>query len=108
MAGMGPPPKPPSKRRRRTPPRTYGAATPTTAPAAPVGDRALGFDAQGRPLQPEIRTELSARCSSDGPCSAEAGLTQRPHPGRGHLPLPHPHDHQHPVRSGDPWRLRIE
>ena len=45
MAGIGPAPKPASKRRRRTPPATYGAATPTTAPAASSHDRALGFDA---------------------------------------------------------------
>ena len=45
MAGIGPAPKPASKRRRRTPPRTYGAATPITAPAAPVQPGELGFDA---------------------------------------------------------------
>jgi hypothetical protein len=44
MAGIGPAPKPASKRRRRTPPRTYGAATPVTAPAAPVGDRELEIE----------------------------------------------------------------
>jgi hypothetical protein len=44
MAGMGPPPKPPDKRRRRTKPASYGAAEPTTAPAAGPQDRELGFD----------------------------------------------------------------
>jgi hypothetical protein len=41
----GPAPKPASKRRRRNTPRSYGAAKPTTAPAAHVQDRVLGFDA---------------------------------------------------------------
>jgi hypothetical protein len=39
------PPKPASKRRRRNVPKSYGLAEPTTAPAAQVGYRALGFDA---------------------------------------------------------------
>ena len=38
----GPAPKPASKRRRRTPPVSYGAATPTTAPAASPEVRELG------------------------------------------------------------------
>jgi hypothetical protein len=42
MPGVAP--KPASKRRRRNVPASYGAATPTTAPAAPVGDRKLGVD----------------------------------------------------------------
>jgi hypothetical protein len=44
MAGIGPAPKPASKRRRRTPPKSYGAAQPTTAPAAWPQDRALGIE----------------------------------------------------------------
>ena len=44
MGGIGPAPKPASKRRRRTPPRTYGAAEPVVAPAAPGQDRELGID----------------------------------------------------------------
>jgi hypothetical protein len=44
MAGIGPAPKPASKRRRRTPPRTYGAATPVSAPAAGAQDRELGIE----------------------------------------------------------------
>ena len=40
----GVPPKPQSKRRRRNVPASYGAAQPTTAPAAGVQDRALGLD----------------------------------------------------------------
>ena len=35
----GPAPKPPSKRRRDNKPKSYGAADPTTAPAARVQDR---------------------------------------------------------------------
>jgi hypothetical protein len=44
MAGMGPPPKPARKRRRRTKPASYGAAEPTTAPAAHVLERELSID----------------------------------------------------------------
>jgi hypothetical protein len=40
----GPVPKPASKRRRRNVPVSYGAAQPTTAPAAYVRERALGVD----------------------------------------------------------------
>ena len=41
----GPVPKPASKRRRRNVPVSYGAAQPTTAPAAPpVDGRSLGID----------------------------------------------------------------
>ena len=40
----GPAPKPPSKRRNRGIPKSYGAAIPITAPAAPHQDRVLGFD----------------------------------------------------------------
>ncbi len=40
----GPAPKPASKRRRRNVPKSYGAAQPTTAPAAGVQDRELGLE----------------------------------------------------------------
>ena len=40
----GPAPKPPSQRRRRNTPASYGAAQPTTAPAASPGTRELGID----------------------------------------------------------------
>jgi hypothetical protein len=42
----GPAPKPDSKRRRYAKPKSYGDATPTTAPAAPPvnGGRELGID----------------------------------------------------------------
>jgi hypothetical protein len=45
MAGHGPPPKAAGKRRHHNPPASWGAATPTTAPAAALEDRELGFDA---------------------------------------------------------------
>ena len=40
----GVPPKSPSKRRRRNVPASYGAAQPTTAPAAPTRGRELGLE----------------------------------------------------------------
>jgi hypothetical protein len=40
----GVPPKPESKRRRRNVPKSYGDATPTTAPAATPADRVLGIE----------------------------------------------------------------
>ena len=40
----GPAPKPPSQRRRRNTPASYGAAQPTTAPAAVGRTRELGID----------------------------------------------------------------
>ena len=40
----GPAPKPASKRRRANTPKSYGAATPTTAPAAEPTARELGID----------------------------------------------------------------
>lgn len=39
----GPVPKQDSQRRRRTKPSSYGAAEPTTAPAAPPAERVLGI-----------------------------------------------------------------
>jgi hypothetical protein len=45
VAMPGPAPKPESKRRRYAKPKSYGDATPTTAPAAPpVDGRRLGID----------------------------------------------------------------
>jgi hypothetical protein len=41
----GPSPKAPTKRRNRGTPKSWGAAQPTTVPAAPAVDRELGFDA---------------------------------------------------------------
>src|SRR6478736_5274218 len=40
----GPSPKPPTKRRNRGTPKSWGAAQPTTIPAAPAVDRELGID----------------------------------------------------------------
>jgi hypothetical protein len=40
----GPPPKPEAQRRRYGKPKSYGAADPTTAPAAAPADRELGID----------------------------------------------------------------
>jgi len=40
----GRPPKPVSQRRRRNTPKSYGAAEPTTAPAAAPATRELGID----------------------------------------------------------------
>ena len=40
----GRPPKPDSQRRRRNTPKSYGAADPTTAPAAAPATRELGID----------------------------------------------------------------
>ena len=44
VAMPGPAPKPPSQRRRRNTPASYGAAEPTTAPAADPAIRELGID----------------------------------------------------------------
>jgi hypothetical protein len=45
----GVPPKPESKRRRRNKRASYGAARPTTAPAAEPTTRELGIDAAHPP-----------------------------------------------------------
>ena len=58
----GPSPKPPSKRRRANIPASYGAASPTTAPAASSHDRALGFDAH--PLVAAMWDTLHESCES--------------------------------------------
>ena len=63
MAGIGPAPKPASKRRRRTPPRTYGAATPVFAPAAPHQDRELGIDNPHK-LVADMWTVVQESCES--------------------------------------------
>jgi len=57
----GPAPKPDSKRRRYAKPKSYGAATPTTAPAAAHDDaRTLGFDAH--PLIASIWDTVQQSC----------------------------------------------
>ena len=63
MAGMGPAPKPASKRRRRTPPKSYGAAEPITALAAPHQDRVLGFD-DPHPMVERMWTVLQTSAES--------------------------------------------
>ena len=59
----GVPPKPASKRRRRNVPNSYGAATPTTAPAAGDQDRALGFD-NPHPLIADMWAALAVSAES--------------------------------------------
>ena len=59
----GVPPKPASKRRRRNTPATYGAAEPTTAPAAPAGDRELGID-NPHPLVTDMWATIQTSCES--------------------------------------------
>ena len=59
----GVPPKPESKRRRRNVPKSYGAATPTTAPAAdPTTTRTLGFDAH--PLIAQMWNTVQTSCEA--------------------------------------------
>jgi hypothetical protein len=59
----GPVPKPASKRRRRNVPVSYGAAQPTTAPAAHVQDRALGLE-DPHPLVQSLWDALQTSCES--------------------------------------------
>jgi hypothetical protein len=59
----GPAPKPASKRRRRNTPRSYGAAKPTTAPAAPQHDRELGSD-DPHPLVVSMWDAVQSSCES--------------------------------------------
>jgi hypothetical protein len=59
---MAPTPKAPSKRRRRNVPKCYGAAEPAAAPAAPVQDRVLGFDAH--PLILSLWTAVQESCEA--------------------------------------------
>lgn len=60
----GPHPKPPSKRRRVQTPVSYGAATPTTAPAAPVQDRKLDFDGPVHKIIESLWEALQTSCES--------------------------------------------
>jgi hypothetical protein len=63
VAMPGPAPKPDSKRRRSAKPKSYGAATPTTAPAAhPVDGRSLGFEAH--PLIESMWDTVQHSCES--------------------------------------------
>lgn len=60
----GVPPKPASKRRRRNVPASYGAAEPTTAPAAgPDPDRELGFDG-AHPLKAGMWATVQSSCEA--------------------------------------------
>jgi hypothetical protein len=59
----GPAPKPDSKRRRYAKPKSYGDASPTTAPAAAHEDgRKLGFDAH--PLITSIWDTVQSSCEA--------------------------------------------
>ena len=59
----GPAPKPPSKRRRANKPASYGAAEPTTVPAAHVQERELGID-DPHPLIVDMWTTVQESCES--------------------------------------------
>ena len=60
----GPPPKAPSKRRRYGKPASYGAAQPTTAPAAQAVDgRELGID-NPHPLIASLWDTVQSSCES--------------------------------------------
>ena len=59
----GVPPKPASKRRRRNVPKSYGAATPTTAPAADPSTRELGID-DAHPLVTDLWEAVQTSCES--------------------------------------------
>jgi hypothetical protein len=62
MSGVAP--KPPSKRRRRNVPKSYGAAEPTTAPAAAgVGARSLGI-ADAHPLVADLWDAVQTSCEA--------------------------------------------
>ena len=59
----GVPPKPESKRRRRNVPKSYGSASPVTAPAAAHEDaRKLGFDAH--PLIASMWDTVQSSCEA--------------------------------------------
>jgi hypothetical protein len=61
---MAVPPKPPSKRRRRNVPKTYGAATPITAPASNFSDpRTLDID-NPHPMVERMWTALQTSAES--------------------------------------------
>jgi hypothetical protein len=59
----GPVPKPASKRRRYNKPASYGAAEPTTAPAAPAQDRALRI-VNPHPLITDMWTAVQTSCEA--------------------------------------------
>jgi len=60
----GPAPKPESNRRRYNKPRSYGAAEPTTAPAAqPIDGRQLGID-DPHPLIAAMWDAVQSSCES--------------------------------------------
>ena len=60
----GPVPKPASKRRRRNVPKSYGAAEPTTSPAAPpVDGRSLGID-NPHPLIASLWNTAQSSCEA--------------------------------------------
>jgi hypothetical protein len=61
MPGVAP--KPASKRRRRNVPVSYGAAQPTTGPAAPAEDRALGVDTP-HPLVTDLWDAVQSSCEA--------------------------------------------
>jgi hypothetical protein len=59
----GVPPKPESKRRRRNKPASYGAAEPTTAPAAEPTTRELGIDG-AHPLVQDMWNMVQHSCEA--------------------------------------------
>ena len=61
MPGVAP--KPASKRRRRNVPKSYGAAQPTTAPAAHVQDRELGLE-DPHPLVVSMWENIQKSCEA--------------------------------------------
>jgi hypothetical protein len=63
MACIGPAPNPASKRRRANVPKSYGAAQPTTAPAASPQDRELGLD-DPHPLIVQMWATIQESCES--------------------------------------------
>lgn len=56
-------PKPESQRRRRNKPASYGAAEPTTAPAAPQAERVLGI-ADPHPLVQDLWDTVQSSCEA--------------------------------------------
>jgi hypothetical protein len=61
FARPGPVPKPASKHRRRNVPKSYGAAEPTTAPAAGPGTRKLGIE-NAHPLITSLWDTVQTSC----------------------------------------------
>ncbi len=90
----GPAPKAPSKRRRANVPKSYGAATPTTAPAAQSHDRELGIDDPHKliaDMWTAVQESVEARFFSEADwerlrfelCNANQAMTG-PRPPSGH------------------------